>query len=100
MEPIHKLRVFLASPGDVNKERKQAREVVEEINRTIAAARGVLIETVGWETHAYPSYGRDAQSLVNEQIANMDKFDLFVGIMWKRFGRPTPRAESGTEEEF
>ncbi len=25
---------------------------------------------------------------------------MFVGILWKRFGTPTKRAESGTEEEF
>ncbi|MBX9961027.1 MAG: hypothetical protein K2Y15_12900, partial [Burkholderiaceae bacterium] len=27
-------------------------------------------------------------------------WDLFVGIMWARFGTPTSRAGSGTEEEF
>lgn len=27
-------------------------------------------------------------------------YDIFLGIMWARFGTPTPRADSGTEEEF
>lgn len=30
----------------------------------------------------------------------MEEYALFVGIMWNRVGTPTPRAESGTVEEF
>ena len=42
----------------------------------------------------------DAQALINAQIAEMAKYSLFVGIMWNRLGTPTPRAPSGTVEEF
>jgi hypothetical protein len=35
--------------------------------------------------------------VINEQIG---VFDIFVGIMWKRFGTPTGEAHGGTEEEF
>jgi len=35
--------------------------------------------------------------LILEQIG---QYDLFVGIMWRRFGTPTGVAGSGTEEEF
>ena len=51
-----------------------------------------------WETHAYPNFGIDAQDVINEQIP--DDYDLFVGIMWCRYGTPTGRAGSGTVEEF
>jgi len=37
--------------------------------------------------------------VINDQIAEMGKFHLFVGIFWNRLGTPTPRAESGTVEE-
>jgi hypothetical protein len=37
---------------------------------------------------------------VNEQIAEMATFDLFIGIMWNKIGTSTPRAASGTLEEF
>lgn len=32
--------------------------------------------------------------------AQVGEYDIFVGIMWKRFGTPTGKADSGTEEEF
>jgi len=38
-----------------------------------------------------------AQALINKQIGT---YDIFIGIMWKRFGSPTGAAASGTEEEF
>jgi hypothetical protein len=37
------------------------------------------------------------QGEINKQIG---AYDIFVGIMWKRFGTPTGKANSGTEEEF
>lgn len=94
------LKVFVASPGDVPEERKVVREVIDDLNRTTASEKGVILQVVGWETDARPGFGSDPQSLVNDQIADMSQYDLFIGILWDRFGTPTPRAESGTEEEF
>ncbi|MBA3966945.1 MAG: toll/interleukin-1 receptor domain-containing protein, partial [Nitrospirales bacterium] len=34
---------------------------------------------------------------INGQIG---EYDVFVGVMWRRFGTPTKRAQSGTGEEF
>jgi hypothetical protein len=35
---------------------------------------------------------------INEQIG--DHYDIFLGVMWSRFGTPTKESQSGTEEEF
>ncbi|MFL6276891.1 MAG: hypothetical protein ACJ74G_17025 [Blastocatellia bacterium] len=56
------------------------------------------LELIKWETHTYPGIGTDAQAVINEQVA--DDYDIFIGIMWARFGMPTGRAGSGTAEEF
>ena len=37
------------------------------------------------------------QGIINKQIG---EYDIFIGMMWKRFGTPTGKAGSGTEEEF
>jgi hypothetical protein len=95
---VQLLRVFLASPSDVAEERDAAADVVSELNRTVASVRGLHLELVRWETHAAPGLGDDAQAVINEQVG--DDYDIFVGVLYKRFGSPTLRAESGTEEEF
>jgi hypothetical protein len=96
-EQVTKLRVFVASPGDVRRERELLDGVIDELNRGIAAEKGLILELVRWETHAWPDIGEDAQDVINRQIA---PGDVFVGILWNRFGTPTRRAESGTKEEF
>lgn len=96
---INKVRLFIASPGDVQSEREALSKVINELNltiSTIAPEKGIILELVRWETHCYPAMGR-VQSIINKQIGI---YDIFIGIMWRRFGTPTGVAESGTEEEF
>jgi len=97
---VELLKVFVASPGDVSEERRVVREVIDDLNGSVASEKGITLQVVGWETDARPGFGGDPQSLVNAQIADMSQYDLFIGVLWDRFGTPTPRAESGTEEEF
>jgi hypothetical protein len=100
MALVEQLDVFLASPGDVPTERRYVEQVVEELNRTLTFDKSVVLRLKCWEKDAFPGYGMDAQALINEQIAAMANYALFVGIVWNRLGTPTPRAESGTVEEF
>lgn len=93
-------KVFVASPGDVSTERNVIPKVVAEINLIISAIapeKGILLDLIRWETHVHPGLGADAQDVVNQQLPD---YDIFIGIMWKRFGTPTSRAGSGTEEEY
>lgn len=92
------LSVFVASPSDVDEERNRLEDVIRELNILWAKELGIRLELLRWETHAHPSFGEDAQAVINEQIPN--DYDLFIGLMWYRFGTPTDRAGSGTIEEF
>ena len=92
------LSVLVASPSDVEEERNRLDGVIRELNTAWARHLGIRLELIRWETHAYPSFGDDPQAVINEQMPQ--DFDLFIGIMWYRFGTPTGRAGSGTVEEF
>lgn len=91
-------KIFLASPDDTIEERKVAEEVIEEINKSIGSRDNFRLELLKWENDTYPSMGEDGQDVINKQIGG--EYQIFVGIMWKKFGTPTKRAGSGTEEEF
>ncbi|KAA6317630.1 hypothetical protein EZS27_032243 [termite gut metagenome] len=56
------------------------------------------LELIKWETHTYPSIGKYPQDVINSQINN--NYDIFIGILWNKFGSPTLDYSSGTEEEF
>ena len=89
------LRIFVATPSDVEDEVETVKDAVEELNRM---DHGFRLEVVNWRSHAIPGAGPDPQSVINTTMP--DEYDIFVGIMWARFGTPTGRARSGTEEEF
>ena len=91
-------RVFLASPGDLVDERRAARRVIDEYNSKLADALGYHADLVGWED-TLPGVGRP-QALINRDL---DGCDLFVGMLWKRWGSaPSADGEftAGFEEEY
>ncbi|MFG0251406.1 MAG: NACHT domain-containing protein, partial [Phycisphaerales bacterium JB038] len=58
-------------------------------------------EVVDWENYATIGVGRP-QELITQQTLekHRDSLALVIGIVWQRFGSPTGKADSGTEEEF
>lgn len=89
------LTVFLASPGDLKPERNIARELVERINKVISRRVDWHIELLGWED-TLPGYSRP-QDIINKDV---DCCDLFLGLLWKRWGQSTGKYTSGFHEEF
>lgn len=64
----------------------------------LSESTGGHLELIKWETHAVPGFGSDPQAVINEQIGGT--YDIFIGMLATKFGSPTPRAGSGTQEEF
>lgn len=97
MKQINKIVLFIGSPSDTELERNRIPEIVEELNQTLGTEKGVQILTKMWEYDVVPTIGTDAQDVINKQLSD---YDIFVCLMWKKFGSPTPRANSATEEEY
>jgi HEAT repeat protein len=91
-EPI---QIFLASPSDVTLHRKYARDIVGDVDRNIAEPLGTRVKLIGWED-LRPGFGRP-QGLINPAI---DRCNVFVGVLGKRWGQPTGAASSGFQEEY
>lgn len=98
MNNIREFVCFIASPSDTKEERDACDDVFEEINNSTGKILGIHLSSLRWEKNIYPSVGDYGQDVINNQVN--DKYDLFIGIMKTRFGSPTPKAGSGTEEEF
>lgn len=92
------IRVFIASPGDVPQERESIRSVVADWNAVHGATRKIILEPVGWETHAVPRLGERPQSIINGQI--LHDADVLIGVFWTRLGTATGDYASGTVEEI
>lgn len=92
------VKVMIASPSDVAKERQLIRDVIHEWNAINAEDRKVILIPVGWETHSVPDMGDRPQGIINKQL--LKTCDLLVAVFWTRLGSPTGIAASGTVEEI
>lgn len=101
-----RLRIFVSSPGDVLDERERLRVIGDELNRTTGDRLRLTLDFLDWHTHVAPCAGRPQQVILDQ--LSLENWDVFVGILWARFGTPpgTIHPEtgepflSGTEEEF
>ncbi len=79
-------RIFIATPGGLEPERRSFRRVIGEYNDTDALRRGVMFFPVGWED-TLGGMGRP-QALINKDLRECD---YFVLVLWDRWGSPTGR---------
>ncbi len=91
-------RVLIASPGDVNEERRVIPEIINEWNAINAMNSKILLMPIKWETHSAPLMGDRPQAVINEQLVK--DCDLLVGVFWTRIGTQTGMSISGTVEEI
>jgi len=97
-EQIQLYRLFVGSPSDVVQEHEIIRGQIEQWNRDHGPLTQARVEYTNWRTHSHPEAGDRPQALLNKQV--VDKSDIVVGIFNARFGSPTGKADSGTEEEI
>lgn len=97
--PATILRVVIASPSDVPKERKALCKVIEDVNKAIGRGLGLRLEPVMWEDALPGIHPEGPQGMVDQELRPEDA-DLFIGIFWNRFGTPVIDADSGTEHEY
>ncbi len=102
---VTQIKVFISCPSDVETEKALVKVVCEEINQRFRNRYNVSLFALDWRQSVVPLFGPRTQGRINEQIG---EYDVFIGILWKRFGTPTGAQnsqtgldyESGTEEEF
>jgi hypothetical protein len=97
-EDIALYRVFIATPGGLELERRQFAQTLDQYNVAEAVHRQAMFFPVGWED-TLAGVGRP-QSLINQDLS---KCDYFVLVLWDRWGTPPggdAQHTSGTEEEF
>lgn len=92
--------VLISCPSDVLEFLSNIEEAVDSFNRSFGVQNGIRIDTTHWSKNSY-SYlekGLSGQDVINKQI--VENSDMLIGVFWNRFGTPTEKYGSGTEEEI
>ena len=101
---LKRMRVFVAYPSDLARERRQLNSVIPDLHQ-VAGNCGVAVELVDWR-NVVGNAGRPEQVILDQ--VHPETWDVFIGMLWYRFGTPTGAKDpatgaeflSGTEEEF
>lgn len=93
-----KIKILIASPSDVDEERKIAEKVIGDWNIVNSDERKLTLEAVLWESHSAPESGDRIQGILNKQI--VDQCDAAIGIFRTRIGTDTGVAPGGAVEEI
>lgn len=90
--------LLLSCPSDVTDLKNIVKECVEDFNRLFGNINNIKIELKHWSTDSYPQSGGKPQELLNNQFIH--ECDACVALFANKFGTPTDKYESGTEEEI
>src|SRR5207248_5349901 len=97
-QAITLLSILGSCPSDLGAELTVLQSVVEELNPKLRDAYSVQLRLMTAVNSVVPGIGTDPQAVVSSQIG--EQYDIYIGLLGTRFGTKTPRAGSGTEEEF
>ena len=85
------LRVFLASPGDVNDERKAVLEVLDRLPYRSAYRERVQFRVIAWDKPGADTpmlATMSPQEAIEAGLPRPSECDIVVVIFWKRMGTP------------
>lgn len=94
-------RAFVASPGDVQAERKAVEQVCASVNRTVRDALHVIVDPRKWE-HQPPETPHIPEEQIQDVInREVERAHFFILVLWKRYGSVEPgQILSNTEREI
>lgn len=100
MKTVNLIKIFIASPGDVVKQRNEIEKIIWEWNNEHLDSKSVILMPVRWENNSVSSYREDTdgQAVINEQIVKSS--DILIAIFWSKIGTRTSNGISGTVEEI
>lgn len=98
MDYVKRFKLLISAPSDVSEELAKIDAAVRLFNRTMGEAQGMFIDLHHWSTHSHPQNGDRPQEILNEQFIR--DCDAVIAVFGTRFGTPTGKYDSGTEEEI
>jgi hypothetical protein len=95
------IKIFIASPNDVKRERHIADDVIKEVDKVNRSTLGLRVECLRWEDLPPLTPTQDDgqfQDVIDREL--LSQCNVFVLILNKRYGTiPPGQAISNTERE-
>lgn len=104
VDGIREIKIFVSSPNDVARERDICKKIIGQMDSLLSKQYRVKLNAYFWETDE----GSVGMGNPQSRTPNPAKYDLYIGILWEKFGSPTGEVDpntgvesvSGTKYEF
>ncbi len=96
-QKVRLLKIFVSCPSDVDREKNEVKRACKSLKKMYRDPK-INIEVIDWKENVSPLItGKEPQTVINDQIKD---YDIYVGILWKHFGKKQTNDLTPTEEEF
>jgi hypothetical protein len=95
---VTEFNLLLSCPNDLSEFKEEVSDCVECFNNLYGTASNVVVSVKHWKNASYPDSSKSTQEGINEQVVDHCSFGM--ALFGSRFGTPTERYGSGTEEEI
>jgi len=91
------LKIFISSPGDVDREREYAEKVIANVNESCKDSLGLYLDCDNWKNlpALTPTNTETIQGMINEYIMQCN---IFLLILNKRLGSEEPNIKKSRME--
>ena len=97
---MDRIKVFISCPSDVEEEKQIVRKTCASISKGLRRTMNVELKPIDWRADVIPLItGISTQAVIDRQLEDSN-YDIYLGIMWKRFGDKQSDGLTPTESEF
>lgn len=99
-QTVRQIKVVISCPSDVDKEKDIIISLCNTLSNHIFAKKNIHIKSIHWAKDVPRVItGEGPQGIIDKYLEDQD-YDIYIGILWKRFGDPQPNGLTPTESEF
>ena len=97
---VKQIKVVISYPSDVDKEKDIIVKLCDTLSNHIFVKKNIHIKPIDWaENVPRIITGEGPQRTIDKYFKEQD-YDIYIGILWKRFGEPQANGLTPTEGEF
>jgi len=97
---VKQIKVVISCPSDVDKEKDIIVRLCDTLSNHIFPNKNIHIKPIHWAENVPRTItGEGPQGTIDKYFKDQD-YDIYIGILWKRFGEPQANGLTPTEGEF
>ena len=97
---ITSYKLFVSCPSDVEAYLDSIQTAITSFNHGFGNLNDISIDVIHWRKDVFSNIEKGGSSEGEIIKQALEKTDMLIGIFWTRFGMPTEKYKSGTEEEI